>query len=101
MLMSANTITQIQASFNLLSYAVSSVAGPDQCPAAPDPYQTEKKNPARGEKTIMMIEKVKHSMEISVARFSEGNMFWSRVLVRTCKASSANAAINPPAIISR
>ena len=32
------------------------------------PYQIEKKNPARGERTIMMIEKVKHSMEINVAR---------------------------------
>ena len=49
----------------------------------------------------MIIENVKHSMEISVARCSEGNTAWSRVLVLTCSASSARAAMKPPAVISR
>ena len=35
-------------------------------------------------------------MDVSVARCSEGNISCKIALVRTCKASSSTAAINPP-----
>ena len=38
-------------------------------------YQYIKTNPARGDNTIIMIEKVNDSIEVSVALCSDGNIF--------------------------
>lgn len=64
-------------------------------------YHHENKIPASGDSTTIIIEKVKDSIEISVALCSEGNISCRIVLVLTCKVSSPNAAINPPNVINR
>lgn len=62
-------------------------------------YHTVKNKPASGEKTIIITENVKDSIDMSVARCSDGNMFCKRVLVRTWSASSAIDDIKPPSAI--
>lgn len=64
-------------------------------------YQKEKSMPARGDNTIMIMEKVKDSMEINVVRCSGGNISCRSVLVLTCSASSPNAETKPPAAMSQ
>ena len=60
----------------------------------------EKNQPAIGDSTIMIMENVNDSKEISVALCSEGNICCSFVFVRTCKALSASAVINPPIVMT-
>ena len=47
------------------------------------------------------MEKQKESIEVSVARCSEGNMLCKRAFVRTCKASSPIEEIKPPKAMTR
>ena len=46
------------------------------------------------------MENVKDSIDISVARCSDGNISCKIASVRTCNASSLHAATNPPSVIS-
>lgn len=64
-------------------------------------YHREKNSPASGDSTTIIIEKVKDSMEISVARCFDGNIRCRIVFVLTCSVSSPNAAIKPPSVINR
>ncbi|WP_175547879.1 hypothetical protein [Ruminococcus flavefaciens] len=64
-------------------------------------YQYVKKKPARGESTIIIIEKLKDSTDVRVARCSDGNIFCSLAFVLTCSASSPIAAIKPPKLLCR
>ena len=64
-------------------------------------YHIVKNQPARGDRNIIITEKVNDSAEVRAALCSEGNISCKTAFVLTCSASSPAAEINPPRIIMR